>query len=301
MKAIRYSEYGGPDVLKVVEAAEPHAGAGQVRVAVRAVGVNPADWKRMSGALREFFPVEFPAGLGFEAAGVVDEVGEGVTGVSVGTAVFGLGAGTLAESAVLSSWAIKPEEMPFDVAGGLPVVAETALRGIGQVGVKPGQTLLVCGAAGGVGSAVIQFARHRGITVIGSASAPKHDYLRGLGAIPTTYGPNLAERVRALAPRGVDAALDLAGAGIIPELIAIVGDPLRVLSISDFSAPKYGAQFSTRPMDNPEPALAEAARLYSKGDFYLHLQKIFPLEQSGEAFALSMGGHVTGKLVICVS
>jgi len=112
---------------------------------------------------------------------------------------------------------------------------------------KSGDTLLVSGAAGGIGSAVIQFARHRGITVIGTASTQKHDYLRGLGAIPTTYGPGLAERVRELAPEGVDATLDLAGSGIIPELIEIVGDPSRVLSIADFTAPQYGAQFSPGP------------------------------------------------------
>lgn len=301
MKAIKYSEYGGPEVLKVVEVDEPHAGAGQVRIAVRAAGVNPADWKRMTGYLRDIFPIEFPAGVGFEASGIVDEVGEGVMGVSIGAAIFGLGIDTLAEYAVLSSWAVKPDDMPFEVAGGLAVVSETALRSLDQVGVKAGQTLLVSGAAGGVGSAVIQFARHRGITVIGTASTPKHDYLRGLGAIPTTYGPGLAERVRELAPRGVDAALDIAGSGIVPELIDMVGDPSGVLSIADFSAPEHGVRFSTKPQEHPERALAEAARLYSDGALRLHVEKTFPLAQSGEAQALSIGGHVTGKLVICVS
>ena len=301
MKAVKYSEYGGPEVLKVVEVDEPHAGAGQVRIAVRAAGVNPADWKRLTGYLRDIFPIEFPAGMGFEASGIVDEVGKGVTGVSLGAAVFGLGVNTLAEYAVLSSWAVKPDDMPFEVAGGLAVVSETALRSLNQVGVKTGQTLLVSGAAGGVGSAVIQFARHRGIFVIGTASAPKHDYLRELGATPTTYGPGLAERVRELAPQGVDAALDLAGSGIVPELIDLVGDPSRVLSISDFSAPEHGAQFSTKPQEHPERALAEAARLYSEGALRLRVQKTFPLAQSKEAQALSIDGHVTGKLIICVS
>jgi len=128
MKAVQFSEYGGPEVLKVVEVDEPHAGAGQVRIAVQAAGVNPAEWKLRAGLFGEFMPVEFPCGVGFEAAGIVDEVGEGVSDVSVGDAVFGFGAGTVAEHAVLTSWAHKPEDMPFDVAGGLSVVSETAMR-----------------------------------------------------------------------------------------------------------------------------------------------------------------------------
>lgn len=300
MKSIQYSEFGGPEVLQKVEAEEPHPGPGQVRIAVRSVGVNPADWKRFTGYFRDFIPIEFPAGMGFEAAGIVDEVGEGVTDVAVGDAVFGLGSPTLAEYAVLSSWAVKPDAMPFEVAGGLAVVAETGLRSIEQVGVQAGQTLLVSGAAGGVGSAVVQFARQRGITVIGTAGPGKQDYLRDLGAIPATYGPGLAERVRELAPQGVDAALDLAGAGIIPELIGIVGEASRVLSISDFSAPEHGAQFSTRPLEHPERSLAEAAQLYSEGALRLRIEKSFPVAKVADAFALSIDGHVAGKLVIRV-
>ncbi|MFB0614014.1 MULTISPECIES: NADP-dependent oxidoreductase [Erythrobacteraceae] len=301
MKAIQYTEFGGPDVLKMVEVDAPHAGPGEVRIAVRAAGINPADWKRFTGLFRDFMKIELPAGVGFEAAGIVDELGEGITGIALGDAVFGLAADAMAEYAVLSSWAAKPDDMPFEVAGGLAVVAETGTRAIDQVGVEAGQTLLVNGAAGGVGSAVIQLARARGITVIGTASEAKHDYLRGLGAIPTTYGPGLADRVKRLAPDGVDAALDLAGSGIIPELIDIVGEPSRVLSIVDFSAPEHGAQFSTRPQDRPERALAEAAQLYSEGAFRLHLAKVFPFAQVGDAYALSEEGHVTGKLVVSLA
>lgn len=301
MKAVQYTEFGGPEVLKFVDLDAPHPGPGQLRIAVRAAGVNPADWKRFTGFFGDFMPIEFPAEVGSEAAGIVDEVGEGVTNVAVGDAVFGLGINTLAEHAVLSSWAAKPDDMPFEVAGGLAVVAETGLRSLERLGVEAGQTLLVSGAAGGVGSAVIQFARQRRIAVIGTASETKHDYLRGLGAIPTTYGPGLADRVKSLAPQGVDAALDLAGSGMIPELIEIVGDPSRVLSISDFSGPQHGAQFSTRPMEHPERALAEAARLYSEGALRLYLEKVFPLVQVGDAFALSAEGHVTGKLVVSVT
>lgn len=164
-----------------------------------------------------------------------------------------------------------------------------------------GETLLVSGAAGGIGSAVIQFARHRGITVIGTASTLKHDYLRGLGAIPTTYGPGLAERVRELAPEGVDAALDLAGSGIIPELIEIVGDPSHVLSVADFSAEQYGAKFSHGPPKDPERVFADVARLCSEGLFRLRVEQTFPLEQTAVAQEVSAKGHVTGKLIISIA
>jgi NADPH:quinone reductase-like Zn-dependent oxidoreductase len=148
---------------------------------------------------------------------------------------------------------------------------------------------------------VLQFAHHRGIHVIGTASAPKHDYLRGLGAIPTTYGPGLADRVRELAPNGVDAALDVAGSGIIPELIEIVGDPSRVVSVADFSATRYGARFSAGPPKDPARVLAEVARQYGEGRFRLHVERTFALEETAHAHELSAQGRVTGKLVIVVA
>jgi len=298
MKAIQFSEYGGPEVLHVVEIDEPHAGPGQVRIAVRAAGVNPSDWKRRDGQYRDFEDVTFPSGLGVEGSGVVDEVGPGVSGISVGDAVFGFGESIMAQHAVLTHWAHKPDDLPFEVAGGLPVIVDTATRALDEVGIKSGETLLVSGAAGGIGSAVIQLARLHGITVIGTASAPKQDYLRGLGAIPTTYGPGLADRVRNLAPKGIDAALDLVGSGIIPELIDIVGDPAHVLSVADFSAEEYGAKFSHGPPKDPEQIFINVARLYSEGLFRLHVEQTFPLEQTAEAQEVSAKGRVTGKLII---
>lgn len=301
MKAVQFSEYGGPEVLHVVEIEKPHAGPGQVRIAVRAAGVNPSDWKDRTGDARDSSPVPLPSGVGFEASGVVDEVGAGVSNVSVGEAVFGYGANTVAEYAVLTHWARKPENVSFEVAGGLPVIAETASRCLEQLGVESGETLLVSGAAGGIGSAVVQFARLRAITVIGTASAQKHDYLRGLGAVPTTYGPGLAERVRELAPDGVNRALDLAGSGIIPELIQIVGNAARVLSAADLSAPQYGAKFCYGPPKNSERVFAEVVRLCSEGRFRMHVERTFPLEQTAEAQVVSAKGHVTGKLVISIA
>lgn len=301
MKAVQFDEYGGPEVLKVAERDEPHAGPGQVRIAVRAAGVNPLDWKLRDGVMKDFMPLDFPAGVGFEASGIVDEVGDGVSDVAVGDAVFGFGLNTMAEYAVLTSWARKPDALPFDVAGGLAVIAETATRCLDKVGAKAGETILVSGATGGVGSTATQIAHHRGMTVIGTASQAKQDYLRELGAIPTTYGPGLAERVKALAPQGVDAALDIAGSGIVAELIDIVGDASRVLSLTDFAAPELGAQFSPDAQPHPEQAFAEVARLYTEGVLRVHVEKTFPLAQTAEAQKLSHTGHVTGKLVVTVA
>lgn len=289
--------------MHIVDVDEPHAGPGELRIAVRAAGVNPSDWKRLAGQYRDFEDVKFPSGLGVEASGIVDEVGAGVCNVSVGDAVFGCGehANAMAQYAVLTHWAHKPDDLSFEVAGGLSVIADTAMRALDEVDVRSGDTLLVSGAAGGIGSAVLQLARLRGIAVIGTASARNHDYLRELGAIPTTYGPGLVERVRQLAPRGVDAALDLAGSGIIPELIEIVGDPSNVVSVADFSAPQHGAIFSHGPSKDLERVLADVARLCSEGNFRLHVGRTFPLEQTREAQEVSSKGHVTGKLVITVS
>ncbi|MBB3441415.1 NADP-dependent oxidoreductase [Rhizobium sp. BK379] len=298
MKAIQFSRYGGAEVLDIVEIDPPHPGPGELRIRVRAAGVNPSDWKRREGQYRAFEDVRFPSGIGVEASGIVDEVGPGVASTFAGDAVFGYGRATMAEHAILTHWVHKPDDLPFEIAGGLPVISETAWRSLDELHVKAGETLLVSGAAGGIGSAVIQLARIRGITTIGTASPQKHDYLKSLGAIPTTYGPGLADRVRQLAPEGIDAALDVAGSGIIPELIALTGDPARVLSVADFSAEEYGAKFSHGPPKEPERVLADVARLYSRGQFRLHIEQSFPLEQTAEAQTLSAAGRVTGKLII---
>ncbi|GAB2840526.1 NADP-dependent oxidoreductase [Actinoallomurus bryophytorum] len=300
MKAVRYATYGGPDVLELVDVEPPHPGPGQIRIAVRAAGVNGIDWKIRAGYMRDQRPIPLPAGTGVDAAGVVDEVGEGVEGTAVGDAVFGNGTATTAEYAVLSHWAAKPAALSFEEAAGYPVPVETAIRIIDQVGVQPGQTLLVSGAAGGVGSATVQIARQRGITVIGTASARNQDYLRELGATATTYGDGLADRVRALAPDGVDAALDIAGSGVIPELVEITGDPAKVVSIADFTAPEHGAQVSFASA-NQAAAFTEAARLYEEGVFRIPVAKTYPLGETADAQEASAAGHVAGRLVITVA
>jgi NADPH:quinone reductase-like Zn-dependent oxidoreductase len=299
MKAVQFAEYGGPEVLEVVEVEEPHAGPGQVRIAVRAAAVNALDWKIRRGFMRQMQERELPSGTGLDAAGVVDEVGEGVTGVAVGDRVFGSGSSTFAEHAVLTAWAPVPDGLSFEEAAGYPVPVETAIRILGVIGAKAGETLLVSGAAGGVGSAAVQIAKERGLRVLGTASERNHDYLRSIGAEPTTYGDGLVERIRALAPDGVDAALDIAGSGVVPELIELTGDPERVVSIADFSAPEHGAQVSSGGGDRAG-AYAEAARLVEQGVLRIPVERTFPLAEAGAAQQASQDGHVAGRLIVTV-
>ncbi|WP_250291658.1 NADP-dependent oxidoreductase [Streptomyces atroolivaceus] len=295
MKKVSFAEFGGPDVLHLIDADEPHAGPGRIRIAVRAAGVNPVDWRVREGQMLKAHPLELPAGVGLDAAGVVDEVGEGVEGVEAGDHVFGEGSSTYAESAVLSAWARMPEGLTFQEAAGYPSVVETALRIIREVGVRPGQTLLVSGASGGVGSAVLQIARDRGIAVIGTAGAANQDYLRSLGALATTYGDGWAERVRQLGR--VDAALDLAGSGVIRELVGLTGDPRKVISIADLDAPALGVRFSGVAGSVPD-ALAEAARLISLGRLHIPVQRSYTLAEAAAAHIDSQAGHSRGRRVM---
>ena len=218
MNAVTFSKYGGPEVLEVSEIEEPHAGQGQVRIRVAAAGLNPFDWKVRSGMFAQGSQPESPIVDGREAAGVVDEVGDGVTDTQAGDEVFGWAVGgAAAEYAVLDAWEPKPAQLSFEEAAGLPVAVETPVRVFSVLGgLHEGQTILINGAAGGVGAMAVQFAKARGARVIGTASERNHDYLRELGAEPTTYGEGLVERVRELAPEGVDLAFDTAGKGDDP-------------------------------------------------------------------------------------
>ncbi|MEU5085220.1 NADP-dependent oxidoreductase [Streptomyces sp. NPDC021356] len=297
MKKVSFAEFGGPEVLHLIDAEEPRPGPGRIRIAVRAAGVNPVDWRIREGQILGAHPVELPSGVGQDAAGVVEEVGEGVEGVEVGDRVFGEGSSTYAESAVLWAWAPVPEGLTFEEAAGYPSVVETALRIIGQVGVRPGQTLLVSGASGGVGSAVLQIARDRGITVIGTAGAANQDYLRDLGALATTYGDGWVERVRRLGR--VDAALDLAGSGVIRELVELTGDPRKVVSIADLGAPDLGVRFSGVAGSMPD-ALTEAVDLIARGRLHIPVEKTYTLAEAADAHRDSRAGHARGRRVIVV-
>jgi NADPH:quinone reductase-like Zn-dependent oxidoreductase len=303
VKAARFSRFGGPEVLEIVDLPDPHPGPGQVRIAVRAAGVNPSDWKKREGLMDP----ELPQTMGYEAAGVVDELGEGVADVAVGDRVFGLSAegAAQAELAVLSFYAPIPPSLTFAGAAALPAAVETATRALDQLGVGAGagrgSTLLINGASGSVGSAAVQLAVVRGARVIGTASPANHDYLRSLGAEPVAYGEGLAGRVRALAPGGVDAALDVAGSGVLPELIELAGGPEHVVTIADFGgAQEHGVRFSSGDAGRAVHALAEIGELIESGRFSLPVAQTFPLAEIAEAHRVSEDGHVRGKLVLLV-
>jgi NADPH:quinone reductase-like Zn-dependent oxidoreductase len=298
MFALQFSEYGGPEVIRLGEAPEPHAGPGQIRVVVRAASVNPMDWKIRSGLLAQGKPLEDTTYLGFDAAGVVDEVGEGVTGVSVGDDVFGLGKNTHAEYAVLNSWAHKPASVDWAVAAAAGTVAETAERVLRLLGVTSGSTLFIDGGAGGVGSATTQIAKARGATVIASASEANQDYLREIGAIPVVYGEGIVDRVRAVDIGKIDAVLDTVGKTPIEDLISLAPEPSQVVSIANFPATAAGARFTGGGGDSqPVKALAEAAELLEQSKLVIKFQT-FPFERAAEAHQISQDGHVRGKLVL---
>jgi NADPH:quinone reductase-like Zn-dependent oxidoreductase len=256
MRAVLFNEYGPPAVVHVAEVEEPHAGPGQIRVAVRATGLSPGETAIRSGRLRDLVPTTFPYRTGFDAAGVVDEVGAGAGDVRIGDEMFGMttvtARGANGEFAVLAAWAPKPAAWTWAEAGGAAGSVETATRVLDRLAVGAGHTVLVQGAAGGVGAVAVQLAVARGAAVIGTASERNHDFLGSLGATPTTYGPGLADRVRALAPDGVDAVFDCAG-GALPDLIAVAGDPARVVTIADFAAAAHGVHSRTgrRPTTRP--------------------------------------------------
>ncbi|MFF1921239.1 NADP-dependent oxidoreductase [Streptomyces sp. NPDC058221] len=301
MRAARFHEYGQAESLVIEQAPDPHPGPGEIRVRVAAAGVNPIDWKLRAGALDQLIPLELPAVPGRDAAGVVDEIGEGVQGVSIGDRVFGLGGvtGATAELALLSAWAHTPDTWNDEQAAGAGLASVTAMRGLNALGPLAGRTLLVEGAAGGVGSAAVEIAVAQGATVIGTASERNHAFLTSLGAVPTTYGPGLAQRLSALAPRGVDIALDTAASGSLGDLVAITGDPSRVSTVADHAG---GQRLGTHVVnaENDSTLLSAAAELGRQGHYTPRIEQSFPLERAADAHTHAERGRTRGKLVICI-
>ncbi|WP_442941914.1 NADP-dependent oxidoreductase [Nocardia sp. NBC_00416] len=300
MKAVRFNQFGGPEVLEIVDLPDPHPGPGRIRIAVRAAGVNPSDWKKRAGLMDP----ELPQTLGHEAAGIVDELGEGVAGVAVGDRVFGFSdeGSAQAESAVLSHYAPIPPSLGFPGAAALPTAIETATRALDGLGVGSGDTLLVNGASGNVGSAAVQLAVVRGARVIGTAGPANQEYLRSLGAEPVTYGEGLVERVRARTPDGVDLALDIAGSGVLPQLIDLAGGAEHVVTVADFvGAREYGVKFSSGDTDGRAVhVLGEIGDLIESGRFSPPVAQTFPLADVAEAHKVGERGHGRGKLVLLV-
>ncbi len=298
MKALQFKAYGGPEVLEWGDAPDLHVGPGQIRIAVRAASVNPIDWKTVNGAMSGGQPLGGTGYLGYDAAGEVDAVGEGVAGVAVGDEVLGRGQNTQAEYAVLDSWAVKPSSVDWAVAAAAGVAGETGERGLRLLGVKAGDTIFIDGGAGGVGAVAVQMAVARDARVIASSSGANLDYLRELGAAPVTYGAGVVARVRAAAGGPVEAVFDVAGKTPVEDLISLAPKPSQVLTIANFAAGGAGVQVTGGGADShPMEALAEVADLLAQNKLVIEVQT-FPFERAAEAYRISQGGHVRGKLVL---
>jgi len=303
-RVVQFREYGTTDVLEIVEVPDPEPGPGQVRVAVRAAGVNPFDWKVLHGWIPGM-PKQLPGGLGQEIAGVVEALGEGVTEVAVGDEVLGQSSGpAFATKALARADALvpRPEEVPWEVAAACPVSGGTAWKVLQRLGVGQGDTLLVHAAAGGVGTFAVQLAIARGARVIGTASEGNHDLLRRWGAIPVRYGPGLAARVREVAPDGVDAVLDASGRGELPLSVELAGGPERVLTIAAFDDVPEGVIVHTSGggADTPR-ALREIIALIEQGSLEVPIAASYPLDEVAAALEASEHGHHAGKIVLTTS
>jgi NADPH:quinone reductase-like Zn-dependent oxidoreductase len=308
MKALRFQEFGGPEVLRLEEVPEPQPGPEEIRVAVEACGINPADWAIREGVLGG----EPPGGIGIEAAGVVDAIGSAVEGVQLGDAVVGhvstgpagpTGYGGASEYALLSNFTPVPPQLDLVRAAALPLAVETAVRGLDLLDAAAGETMLIHGAGGAVGTIAVQIAVERGIVVIATAGPHNLDRLRGYGAAVTTYGDGLVERVSTLAPDGIDRAYDMSPPSSLADLIELVGgDPGRVLTISDHdNADSHGVPATGRAGTVFRwDTLPVGIRLAAEGKLDLPVQVTFALEEFAEAQRLSEDGHVTGKLVFRV-
>lgn len=301
MRALQFAEYGPPSVLRVAEVPEPHAGPGRIRIAARASGVTPAETHLRSGKFGHL--AKPPHTLGVDAAGVVDEIGPGVTGVEIGDEVFGLVdiaklGGASADFVALVAWTAKPAALSWAEAGGAAANVETSTRVLDRLGVKDGTRLLIEGAAGGVGTVAIQLAVARGAVVIGTASPGNHALLRSLGALPTTYGHGLADRVHG----GVDVVFDCAGSGSLPQLVELAGSPDRVVTIADLNAAAHGVHLSRSGGPGADPqalhGLRIAAELAAQGRFRVPIAAEFPLDEAAAAHTLSETGHAHGKIVL---
>ena len=299
MRAAIFSEFGGPGVLRVSEVDTPSAGAGQVRVRVRAAGVQPYDLAVRAGWTPPGITTPLPRIPGNEFAGVVDEVGAGVTGVSAGAEVLGFGQlRAYAEWVVVPAGDVtaKPAGMPWEVAGGFTAGAQTASLALEGLGVGAGDTLVVHGAAGAVGTVAVQLAARAGARVVGTAAPDNHDYLRELGATPVAYGDGLVDRLR---PFGVTVALDGAGGAALEASLELVAERRRILTLVEHGR---AAELGIRVVEGVRSAerLAALAALYAAGELRFHVRDTYPLERAADAHRALESGHGRGKIVLVI-
>ncbi len=303
MHAIQIEDYGGPEVLKFVEAPIPQAGEGQVLVRLHAAGVNPADWKNRAGFMRQFRPLSMPWTPGLEGAGVVEAVGPGVTQLQPGQPVFGPMSGAYAEFAVASAsdLQVKPKRLSFEEAASIPVGALTAWGSvIDTAGVQPGQRVLVHGAAGGVGLYGVQLARWKGAQVFGTASTENVDFVRSLGAEPIDYrdGP-FEQKVQ-----DVDVVFDTVGGELPQRSLQVLRRGGTLVTVAAQLPAEFGKEQGVRGMRGgraPAARLQDITRLIEEGRVRPAVYKVFPLADARLAHELSQTGHGAGRIVLRIS
>lgn len=302
MKAVRFDEYGDVDVLKVAEVPAPQAGDGQVLVQVKAAGINPGEAKIRAGELHEMWPATFPSGQGSDLAGVVASTGPGVTRFAVGDEVIGWtdNRASQAEYAVVDEQNLtaKPAGVPWEVAGSLFVAGATAWAAVRAVALSEGDTVVVSGAAGGVGAIAVQLARLAGATVVGLAGAANHDWLTGHGVIAVAYGDGVADRIRQASGK-VDAFIDTFGADYVELALELGVEPSRIDTIVRFDAPeKYGIKAEGNAAGSSASVLAELAALIAEGKLEIPIARTYPLSGVQDAYRQLASGHIRGKIVL---
>jgi NADPH:quinone reductase-like Zn-dependent oxidoreductase len=302
-QAVRFDEYGGIDVLRVTEVDRPVPGPGQVLVRMRAAGINPGEAKIRQGLLAQRWPSTFPSGQGSDLAGVVEEVGPGVTGFAVGDEVIGFTDNRASHAELVVTEAAnlirKPAGVSWEAAGSLYVAGATAWAMVHAVSLGPGDIVVVSGAAGGVGSIAVQLAKIAGATVIGLASQANHPWLTSHGVIPVSYGEGVADRIREASGGRVDAFLDTQGGGYVELAIELGVRPERIDTIADFAAKEaYGVKTDGNAVGGNARVLAELAALVDQGRLEIPIARVYPLARVQDAYRELEQGHTHGKIVL---
>jgi len=303
MKAVRFDEYGGVDVLEVREVEDPVAGPGRALVEVKAAGINPGEIAIREGRLHDRWPATFPSGEGTDLAGVVQTVGEGVTGFAAGDEVLGWTEERASHAELVAVPAdqltAKPPSLSWEVAGSLFVVVFAAYASVEAVAPQAGETVVVSAAAGGVGSVAVQLARRAGATVIGLAGEHNHDWLRHHDVIPVAYGEGQGDRIRAAAPGAIDAFIDTFGGGYVDLAIELGVAPQRINTIIDYAAvERLGVHAQGTHAFATATLLAEFAELAADGGLEIPIARTFPLDQVRDAFRELSARHSHGKIVL---
>lgn len=307
MKALVYSEFGGNDRLHLTEQERPHNGPDTLVVRVVAAGINPVDYKIREGYLRGLLDTRLPAVPGWDVAGIVEQTGLDTPEFAVGDAVLAYARADVVEHGSLAEFmpvpvrtaTHKPDGLSFEQAAALPLTGLTALQALDRAGVRDGQTVLIHGAAGGVGSIGVQLAARRGARVFGTASERNHDYLRDLGAEPVSYGDGLEAVAHALAPEGYDVIVDFAGGASLDSVPALLADGGTVVSIADARArTEFGGHYVWVRPDAAQ--LGELARLVADGELRVEIAATYPLDEGAAAYAALEEGHTRGKIVVTV-